>query len=251
MKLLKKENVGNKTILTILGFIRVKFNKKSLFTKKSFYESHSQLGEDVMLRAFLDAFLAENPDYRGFYVDIGAHHPLRYSNTALFYKAGWRGINIDPTPSAIEAFKKYRPDDINILSGVAKESSELDFYMFEDHAINTFSKDFADNFINDASRDWKFLGTQKIMVQPLSKILDAHLPKNKRIDFFNIDTEGLDIEILESNNWEKYSPNYILIEIHGCSKISEIQNCNVTKILNQKGYEYVGQTLCTSLFKKI
>ena len=74
-----------------------------------FYQkSYSQEGEDILLsRIFRN-------QKKGFYVDIGAHHPTRFSNTYYFYKLGWRGINIDAIPQAsdyqdpIEKYNKYR-----------------------------------------------------------------------------------------------------------------------------------------------
>ena len=47
---------------------------------------------------------------------------------------------------------------------------------------------------------------------PLSKILDTHL-KNNEIDFLDIDVEGMDLDVLKSNNWLKYRPKLILVEI--------------------------------------
>ncbi len=58
------------------------------------------------------SFYDSNPHYKGFYVDIGAHHPFRYSNTQFFYEKGWRGINIDATPGSMDRFKDFRPEDI-------------------------------------------------------------------------------------------------------------------------------------------
>ena len=52
--------------------------------------SFSQEGEDLILNRFL------GKKEKGFYVDIGAHDPKRFSNTNIFYERGWTGINIDP-----------------------------------------------------------------------------------------------------------------------------------------------------------
>ena len=49
--------------------------------RKNFY---SQDGEDTLLSAFYEG----QPGYKGFYVDIGALHPLRFSNTQIFYEKG-------------------------------------------------------------------------------------------------------------------------------------------------------------------
>ncbi|MDO8518314.1 MAG: SAM-dependent methyltransferase, partial [bacterium] len=72
------------------------------------YKTYAQFGEDwVLAELFTDT-------PRGRYVDVGAHHPKRYSNTYLLYKKGWHGVNIDPNPHTIELFAKARPGDTNI-----------------------------------------------------------------------------------------------------------------------------------------
>ena len=53
--------------------------------------SFSQEGEDLLIDRMFDGQSV------GFYVDVGAHHPTRFSNTYLLYLRGWRGINIDAT----------------------------------------------------------------------------------------------------------------------------------------------------------
>jgi hypothetical protein len=70
--------------------------------------SWSQEGEDLILARIF----GDKPD--GFYVDVGAHHPKRFSNTYYFYRRGWRGINIDAMPGSMLAFNRLRPSDINI-----------------------------------------------------------------------------------------------------------------------------------------
>jgi hypothetical protein len=60
----------------------------------------------------------------GFYIDVGAHHPFRYSNTHMLYRRGWRGINIDPIPGAKIAFDRFRPGDINLEMGVGCKKRE-------------------------------------------------------------------------------------------------------------------------------
>lgn len=74
----------------------------------------------------------------GFYVDVGAHHPKRFSNTFYFYKKGWSGINIDAMPGSMSLFNKIRPRDINIEAAVSNEKEEVIFYIFNEVALNTF-----------------------------------------------------------------------------------------------------------------
>jgi len=51
---------------------------------------------------------------KGFYLDIGAQHPISNNNTYLLFKRGWSGINIDLDKKNIELFDIIRPKDINL-----------------------------------------------------------------------------------------------------------------------------------------
>lgn len=212
------------------------------------YKSYSQCGEDMCLRAFLND-KCKDPLYKGFYVDIGAHHPIRYSNTNFFYNIGWRGINVDAQSDAIKEFNKKRPRDININVGCSNENTTLTYYTFSDHAVNSFSKSFAEYFKNLPNSNIKFLGTKQVPVEKLEDILNKYLPENQHIDFMNIDVEGMDFQVLESNNWEKFRPDYILIELHGDESITNIERSDAAKFLLDKGYSLIGKVKCTSLFR--
>ena len=84
----------------------------------NYERSYSQEGEDrILLMPF------ENCK-DGFYV---AHHPTRYSNTYLFYRMGWSGINIDAAPGSMNLFKKKRPRDINLEVAISDREEELTF----------------------------------------------------------------------------------------------------------------------------
>ena len=203
--------------------------------------SYSQDGEDMLLRAFYEG--KENPN-EGFYIDIGAHHPFRFSNTAYFYKKGWRGINIEPTPSLFKAFLKDRNRDINLNIGVSDQVAELTFYEFNDGALNSFDEKLSLSRENDI---YQIVNRKKIQVKTLVEILDQHLPKGQTIDFMTIDAEGLDLRILQSNDWGKYNPNYILVE--GQFKAEELINDEIYQFLSSKMYRLVGRTQRTSLFQ--
>jgi len=81
--------------------------------------------------------------FDGFYVDVGVHHPMRFSNTFLFYKRGWSGANTDATPGSMKPFRKWRPRDINIEAAIGKERTTMNFFEFADPAMNSFSEDFS------------------------------------------------------------------------------------------------------------
>ena len=225
--------------------------KKILFYSKEIFgiRSYSQFGEDVMLRGFLGYGEKWAWNYQGFWVDIGAHHPTRLSNTKMFSRVGWRGINVDASTDAIAAFNRQRKRDINVNVGIGREEGTLEYFQMSASPMNTFSREFAEKAI--ASGAARLVKTVKVPVITLKTLLDQYLPKGQTIDFMSIDCEGLDLEILESNDWSRYCPEYILIEIHTSGKNWEIPSTPAARFLKDHGYERVGQCSCTSLFKKV
>lgn len=209
--------------------------------------TYSQYGEDAMLKGFVEDRILD-PDYKGFWVDIGAHHPDRFSNTKMYYDCGWRGINVDALPAAIKIFDNKRPRDINVNVGIGETPGTLEYFMFADYATNTFSREFAEKVM---ARGVSCIGVTKVDVITLKDLMRKYLPPKQHIDFFSIDTEGLDISILRSNDWALYRPDYILIEIHTEGHNENVIGGAVHQYLQKQGYEFAAQGLCTTLFKRV
>ncbi len=206
------------------------------------YRSYSQDGEDMILKSFYET----RKHYKGFYVDVGAHHPIRYSNTYFFYNKGWKGINIEPTPTAITPFKILRSRDINLNIGVALHPDSLTFFCFNEPALNTFSEDIALD-VDKKDNKYNIIKRVKVEVHPLKDILDKYLPEGVKIDFLTIDVEGLDFDVLKSNDWDKFSPEYLLVEGH--IDFEEIFNYDIYLFLKERNYKLVAKTFRTLIFK--
>lgn len=199
--------------------------------------SFSQEGEDRILSRYFEG------QSHGFYIDIGAHHPFRFSNTYLFYKEGWKGINIEANPDIFHLFNKYRNQDININQAVGLEGQSLNYYKFHEPALNSFDKEISQKRINEG---WKLKEIQALSITPLEHVLDKHLPKNQSIDFMSIDVEGLDLEVLKSNNWEKYRPKIVLVENLGNQCIDQDP---IYIFMIGHGYSFLSKTINTLFFK--
>lgn len=198
--------------------------KRSLFERGK-KDTYSQFGEDTFVSSLLKG-------ESGFYVDVGAHHPTRYSNTKLFFDRGWRGVNIDPNPDTIHLFNRARPKDINICSAIGKEGGELTYYRFSDPAVNTLDPEEAEKW---KGKKWlEFLGNASVPVKTLSEVLSSieNLPT---IDLMSVDTEGFDLAVLESNDWQRFSPKVIVVESHGFDSAYPESN-DIFRFLSKKGY---------------
>ncbi len=166
--------------------------------------SYAQEGEDVLL----DRLLAKQA--KGFYVDVGAHHPKRFSNTQYFHMRGWRGINIEPNPVVHELFAEMRSRDVNLQLGISDQPGELLYYEFDDPALNTFDEQLMRE--RESNTPYKVIATRRIKVEPLAAVLAAHLPSGQAIDFLSVDVEGLDLNVLRSNDWERFRPRCVVSE---------------------------------------
>ena len=205
--------------------------------------SYSQFGEDTLIAEFLSAnTLVNRPK---FYVDIGAYHPSRFSNTKLLRFLGWRGINVDPNPDSIKLFREARPTDINLNMGISSKSGQADLYCFQEGAVNTFDKESADALVR---KGWPYLGTKEVPLMPINELLDAYLPddvKKYGVGFLDIDCEGLDAEIIQSFDIRKYNPLILAIEANGFDPIDPHANVICQKVISH-GYilgAYLGPTL--------
>lgn len=205
-----------------------------------FSPSFSQEGEDVLLARIFEY------QPTGFYVDVGANHPIRLSNTYRLYLKGWRGINIEPLPEAKKLFDTYRKRDINLSLGISLQASLLDYYQFNHSPLNTFSKEEAEK--KQAIQDNRLLAVRQIPTLPLAQVLEKYLPPEQSIDFLSIDTEGFDLIVLQSNNWERFRPRYVLVEALG-SNLPQLPENPVYEFLTQQGYEFFAKTFHTLFFK--
>ncbi|MEP7704329.1 FkbM family methyltransferase [Paraglaciecola sp. 25GB23A] len=202
--------------------------------KNYFLPNHSDIfcaqeGEDALVRRILKWHYHK----LGFYVDVGAHDPIRFSNTYHYYLKGWKGINIDPKKGMKERFDRMRPRDNNLEIGISDEKSLLTYYQFKEPAFNTFDK----ASVVYAQTRTELIGESSIEVKPLTAVLDECIENKQVITFFNIDVEGLEINVLKSNDWSKYRPLLVIVEALNEHALFEL--CN---FLVQKSYTRVAST---------
>lgn len=188
--------------------------------EKYFDEVYSQDGEELFLKEY---FFQKD---KGVYVDVGAYHPFRFSNTYWAYLRGWRGINIEPDLINYELMKTFRQEDININCGIHDEETSLEYYMFKESGLNTFCNDAV-------GKQEDVLQKRKVAVRRLDSILEEnHI---KKVDFIDIDVEGMELNVLNSIDWNKVEINCLLVEQRNMS-LKDVLESEVCKLLQEKGY---------------
>lgn len=182
----------------------------------------------------------------GFYVDVGAHHPKRFSNTYFFYKRGWSGINIDATPGCMKRFDRYRKRDINLEIAIGSKDEELPFHIYNEPALNTFDTQLCEERREANNRNQV---EKLVYLRPrrLSQVLSEYLRPTQEIDFLNIDVEGCDLDVIESNDWAAFRPRIVMVEMRNMMLDGVLDTDLYVRLLDE-GYRLYGKTVNTLLF---
>ncbi len=205
--------------------------------------SYAQEGEDVLMARIL----GNKKD--GFYVDVGAHHPVRFSNTYFFYKRGWRGINIEPNPTGSRLLKKFRPRDINLELGISDQLGVLTYWMFDEPALNSFDYEVVQQRV--AKSGYTLIGNKKINVSRLDSVLTKYIEQERTIDFMSVDTEGHDLSVLKSNDWTRFRPAWLLVESFDHNAPLDKIRTEQHLFLLSKGYELYAKTVNTHIYRNL
>ena len=202
---------------------------------------YSQEGEDIILARLLGGAR------KGFYVDVGGHHATRFSNTYALYRKGWRGLNIDATPGSMESFRTIRPNDVNLEVAISDRKEPLIFNMFREGALNTFDRELARGYIEGG---WELKGTVELVPQTLEEVLNQHLEVGQKIDLLTVDVEGEDLGVLKSNDWNRYCPEIVIIEVLDTSLTCLNEN-PVVAFLKDMGFVPMSRLFNSIIFRRV
>ncbi len=188
--------------------------------------SFSQNFEDVILWRVL------NDVVDGFYIDIGAQHPIKDSVSKAFSQNGWRGIHVEPVPEYAEMLRADRPNDQVIQAIVSDHNGVSDFYYFEGTGLSTARKDISESH---ESKNFKSI----FLVVPAITLDDVFsYSPNNIVHWLKIDVEGLEKQVLEGWVQSDCRPWVLVIEATMPGTQNEIFEEWQQIILN-KGYIFV------------
>lgn len=198
---------------------------------------YSQYGEERVLRKFF------GERKNGLVVDIGAMDGVTFSNSRdLIINYKWRGLLVEPHLPYFNKLESLYVDNKNVVCKNVccfNENKVVDFYVFSDgndSCISTISEEFKDR-ASKIHGD-KYHEPIKINAYKLSDLLVGF----EDVDFLSIDCEGVDLEVLKSNNWNKIRPPLICIE-HSMSLSS------LDKLMSTIGYKFYDKTGGNSFYE--
>jgi FkbM family methyltransferase len=164
--------------------------------------SYTRNFEDVMLARALQSVPC------GFYVDVGASHPVSDSNTYALYSKGWRGIAIEPQSIFNSQWQSFRPEDVLVIAAVAAASGQATLHKpIQYGQAATIHLDFAQDYAQRC-----LAMTQSVVpMHTLTEILAQIRPEGD-IHLLSIDVEGAESDVLRGLDLQRFRPWLIVLE---------------------------------------
>jgi FkbM family methyltransferase len=193
---------------------------------------HSQFGEDRYIWKNIEL------PRKGVFVDIGAGHPISYSNTYFWEKNDWEGICIDADINQVNLLKTERP---NVeWAAISPEEGEIEFFPAFLPELSTTKQ----NDKNGGLIKIRFKDSVKVPSFRLETILEKH--QIGIIDILDIDVEGTELEVWETFDYEKHRPQVVIIEYYtlGLGDKSE----QIKEFFSKLPYQLVHTTCSNFIF---
>jgi len=202
--------------------------------------SYALDGIDIRMRKYL------NYD-NGFFIECGANDGVTQSNTCLYEQQfGWTGLLVEPCPINFNKCKQSRPNSIVENFALVRDSYEQNKISgyFDPHCYNGLMSPILDTpeYFDEEQKSSKADFIEKFHLVPvevscctLQSLLDKH--SIQQVDFFSLDVEGYELEVLEGFNFNKVKPTYILIE----TTTTESRRDMMKDYMDKHSYDFVEQ----------
>ena len=179
-----------------------------------------------------DKFVYENyfkNKQTGFFVDIGAYDGEIDSNSLFFENLGWNGICLEPNPIMFENLQKIRKCEC-LPYAVSDKNETNQFFQIKEGP--TTLSGLANEFDQSA----------------IARINEYNLEDSQDFDYLNVecktfDTEGNELKILQSIDFNKYDIDVITVENNNYDD-------RFFNFLNTKNYTFITRLGCDELYKK-
>jgi len=170
----------------------------------------SQVGQDK----FLNEVIFYNKR-TGFFIDIGAHDGISYSNTLFFERfKDWDGFCFEPNLNVFNKLvKNRRSKNYNVCIG--NTNRKVSFTRIEGYSemLSGVTESYHEKHLDRINNSILIKGGRKEEIEIDMVRLDSFKELvSRQIDFISIDTEGNEFDIIESINFDEFKINTIVVE---------------------------------------
>lgn len=187
---------------------------------------HPDVFEKDLVRAYLGS-------EAGVFIEVGANHPVKGSQTYRFEQAGWRGILVEPQQKFQDMLRRERPHSA-IVQAVCTSPDRVG-----PQTLHIPAQDgFATLEPNKDDFGIRYGATETVDGRTLDSIIDEWRDSTgdqTRVRLLAIDVEGHELEVLLGCSLERHHPDLVLIE-------DKLQDLSKHRHLTGQGYRLVRRT---------
>lgn len=189
----------------------------------------------------------------GYYVDIGAYDGVTQDETRILDSLGWEGVCIEGNAEIYKRLKLARKRTYNAYVGGVNGESRTVLSM----PLNNLGSAIKNNLPESHQKFLSDTGAKEIEIEieHLEDILDK-VGAPKHIELLKSDTEGACLEIMQSLSLERYTFDFIVLELGNPGhqnffpKYPDGMFETGVKFLNSKDYELVHTLGQNNIFRK-
>lgn len=176
-----------------------------------------------------------------YFLDIGACDPIFGNNTFLFYCLGAHGVCVEANPQFCEEIRRFRPRDLCLNLGVCGKASAATqpFYVLPSRVLSSFSL----NHVEATGQEHRQIDVEMISINEL-----IHLHCDKTPNFISIDVEGMDKDIIENFDFDKYTPEIFCIETLKYNIGKQQKSNDIISFMLDNDYKIHADTYVNTIF---
>jgi FkbM family methyltransferase len=180
---------------------------------------------------------------RGFFIEAGANDGCAQSNTYYLEKQRrWKGILVEGIPELYEKASKQRAKSVvyccalvsNLFPGETVQMHYANLMSVVEGSLKTQQEQDAQIKRGVAKQNLGQSYSVTVPARTLESILDEY-PGLPDIDFFSLDVEGYELNVLEGLNLARFRPRYILVEARFFEEVNSFLERNGYEIVERMG----------------
>lgn len=195
----------------------------------------------------LENIVFDKPSTECFFVDVGAHDGITYSNSGFMeLDLGWSGICIEPHPDVFPKLQQNRNCKL-INCCVSEINDEIEFLVLAGYTemLSGILSKYDPKHIERINNELSYYGGVSTVVNVQSRTLTSILDEHNitSVDYLSVDVEGSELSVLKSLDLNKCNVHIISVENAGYSN-------NVREYLEKNGYNYLTKVACDEIYEK-
>lgn len=191
-----------------------------------------------------------NKKSNGIFIDIGAHDGVTFSNSIFFEKErNWKGICVEPIPEIFQKLNEARTC-VKINGCISEKTGMEKFLRVRGEFVDTemlsgLVENYDPRHLERIDREIKQYGGSKEEIDVKCYNINDLLKENKfnQVDFFTIDTEGNEMSILKTINFELFDVDILLVE-------NNYQTEDMNNFMKSNGYKRIKKIGHDEVYRK-